>query len=191
VPDRIYRLKPDVKIIVVLREPVARAFSAWSMYKHFTKRIHLPTVLQQGYLTNLDNNLFEEFYAVDEFPSFEQVVEEDIRRFREHSSLEEPSVVRRGIYHLQIKRYFDLFGRENVLVLGFQDVIGKKKKATLNLILDFLGLPRNDWSFLRDDVRNMGQVKEKMPDTPVALLNDFYRNHNEILDKLLGFKSNW
>jgi hypothetical protein len=192
VANRIYQFNPEIKIVMVLRDPVARAFSAWSMYRHFGIRSKgLPEVIATGYLNGADNNMVKEFYSTPNFPSFDRVIDEDFLKTAEESVIEEPSVVRRGIYYTQVKRYFDLFGQNNVLILSFKDVIGKNKINALNSVLELIGLPKSDWKFLKDEPKNIGKNKEAIPPLAKEKLELFYAPYNDQLFELLGFKPNW
>jgi hypothetical protein len=191
VAKRIFEFNPNTKIIIVLREPVSRAFSAWSMYQNFKKRSSLPEAITKGYLKESDNNLFKEFYSVSQFPSFDEVINEDIRKSNVAEVVEEPSIVRRGIYYPQVKQYFDLFGKDNVLVLGFNDLVGENKVKTLNLILNFINLPSSDWKFLKNESKNIGRNSEGISILAKEKLQSFYDKHNADLFELLGSKPNW
>jgi hypothetical protein len=191
VPERIYEFNKNIRIVIVLRDPVQRAYSAWTTYRQFGKRRRLPAVMYSGYLKGTKNNIFKEFYNRTEFPTFEQVIETDILKFETNSPLEEPAVVRRGIYYPQVKRYIDLFGRNNVLVLGFKDLIGPKQIITLNAILNFIQLPSSDWKFLKGEPRNKSVGKDNIPIAMEEKLQLFYSRHNDELFELIGFKPNW
>ncbi len=191
VAQRIHEFDPQIKILMVLRNPVDRAFSAWLTYRQFGRRKHLPDVMHSGHVRGTENNIYKEFYSRPAFPSFEEVVREDIDKFNRGDAQEEPAVVRRGIYHVQVKRYLDLFGAGQVHIIGFKDLIGVNQVQTLNSILNFLALPPSDWHFLKSEQRNKSLSKESMPHGTYNLLQDFYHAHNESLFKLIGFKPNW
>jgi hypothetical protein len=191
VAERIHKFNPDLKIIILLRDPVQRAFSAWSMYKTFKNRKNLPLAIVQSYTKEKGNNLFDEFYSSSQFPDFKSTVNEDIRKFNTNDQFEEPSIVRRGIYYQQVKRYTDLFGKKNILILGFKDVISTTKHSCLNQILQFINLPTSDWKFLKDEAKNMKRSEELIPKDVEELLTIFYKPHNEMLFDLIGFKPNW
>jgi hypothetical protein len=191
VPQRIYEFNKDTKIIVALRDPVQRAYSAWLTYRQFGRRKRLPEVMYTGYKKGTENNIYKEFYQVSSFPSFEQVVEDDVVKYQTNNLNEEPAIVRRGIYYPQVKAYFDLFGRGNVHIIGFKDLIGNNQVITLNSILNFNGLPDSDWKFLKSEPRNKSMNKEVIPFGMEEKLLLFYAEHNEKLFDLLGFKPNW
>ncbi|MCK5677772.1 MAG: sulfotransferase domain-containing protein, partial [Flavobacteriaceae bacterium] len=110
--ERIFEtLGKDIKIIILLRNPVSRAYSHYLMSR------------RRGY----EDYSFEEAIALEE----ERVVKGDFER--SHFSY-----ISRGKYYEQVKRYLDLFPRENILVLKFEDDFLKNRQETIVKILDFL-----------------------------------------------------
>ena len=53
---RIHAYNPDAKIIVVLREPVSRAYSHWSMFKHWLEEGHADWLTPHLALVRSDYN---------------------------------------------------------------------------------------------------------------------------------------
>lgn len=190
--ERIFQYRPDLKIIVLLREPAERAYSSWNMYRDFREsEKNAPALIAKSYVQGQENNLQQELFAAESFPTFAEAVESELKKMRETAPPEEPSFVRRGIYVQQIKRFAELFGREKILVLGFRDLTGDNKKATLNRILEFIGLPPADWSFLREEKKNVRQYPAPMDAETRACLDAFYAPYNEQLFDYLQFKPNW
>lgn len=110
-PLRIRNYNPRMKWIIILRNPVHRAFSAWNMEK-------------------LKNN---------EDLSFENAIAWEPLRIqaahpRQNSVF---SYCDRGYYTRQIRRIYDLFGRENCLVILNED-LGNHHNETLSSIFRFL-----------------------------------------------------
>lgn len=191
VAERMHEFNPDMKIVMILREPVARSFSAWNMYRDFPIKFKkLPGGLDRYDESNKLYNLIRELYDVDEFPSFEETFISEQKKMAENSDLEEPSFFRRGIYLPQIKKYHDLFGHENVLVLGFSDLLENKRKV-LNQVLVHMGMEESDWSFLDEQKKNYRSYPVKMEDSMKEKLIEFYKPYNEELFDYLSFKPNW
>jgi hypothetical protein len=184
--QRIHQEYPNLKIIIILRNPVKRAYSAWNMYKHFLEVKRIP----QAYAYKKENNLVTEFFKAKEFPSFENAVDAEMIKIETKSQLEEPGLLRRGTYLPQIKRYHDLFGKDKVLVLGVGD-LKQNRKEVLNRILKFLNLEESDWDFLQDEKINIGKYFDKMSKETEERLNKFYEPHNTALFEYLGIKLNW
>jgi hypothetical protein len=110
-PDRIRAYNPEMKWILVLRNPVERAFSAWNME---TKR-------------NAERL------------SFKEAVEQEAVRCREALPWQHRvfSYLDRGFYAHQVRRLFDLFGKEQCLVL-LSEELRKNHQTTLRSVFDFL-----------------------------------------------------
>jgi Sulfotransferase family len=110
-PGRIKEVRPDAKIIMMLRDPVMRAHSFYLM----------------------------SFRAGDEDAStFREAIERDRRRGRDNwftSWL----YVEGGLYHEQVRRFIDTFGREQVLVL-LADELAKDPRAVFLKISNHIGI---------------------------------------------------
>ena len=190
-PARIYDFNRDMKIIIVLREPVQRAFSAWTMYRMLAQQKEgLPDIFYNGNDLDISSGIVKEFYLPEEFPTFEQVIQSEIKKIESDSFEEEPGLLRRGIYLPQIQRYHKFFGKEQVLILGFKE-LASNLVYSLNRILNFLGLPESDWAFLNCNKRNVNRYLVKLQPETEQFLKDFYQPHNEALFKYLGYHLDW
>jgi Sulfotransferase domain len=110
-PYRIWSYNPKMKWILVLRNPLERAFSAWNME---TKR-------------------------GAETLSFREAVEREAERCREALPLQHRvfSYVDRGFYAHQVRRLFNVFGTDNCLILLNEELRNDHEK-TLRRVFDFL-----------------------------------------------------
>jgi hypothetical protein len=110
-PYRIWNYNPKMKWILVLRNPVERAFSAWNME---TKR-------------------------GAETLSFGEAVEQEAERCREALPLQHRvySYLDRGFYTHQLRRLFNIFGKDNCLVL-LNEELRNDHENTLRRVFDFL-----------------------------------------------------
>lgn len=107
----------DVKIVAILRNPVKRALSHYKMSK---KRGLEKLPFQLAISKETERILVDEY----QFKNF--------------------SYINRGYYSQQLQPYFDLFGRENVLVLIFENDIVQNLSNTVAKITDFLEIERFD-----------------------------------------------
>lgn len=114
----IHACSPDAKIIIILRNPVQRAYSLYNW------------MCQEGY---------------EWAPTFEKGLQlENWRKKKSFPSLMHPNYranylyFESGCYGKQVKRYIDLFG-ENVLILKFRD-LKQQPEDTLGKIYNFLGV---------------------------------------------------
>lgn len=114
VPQLIYNeFGPNIKILGILRHPVDRAFSHYLMTK------------SRG----------------DEPLSFEEAIKAESYRIRESElNLHSFSYMSRGHYSEQVKRYIDLFPRENLLWLSYEKDIRINLEVTVQRILRFLNV---------------------------------------------------
>src|SRR5207248_5711936 len=112
-PSRIWKYNPKMKWILALRNPVERAFSAWNM----------------------------EIKRGKEELSFAEAIEKEAERCREALPLQHRvySYVDRGFYAHQVRRLFNIFGRDNVLVMLSEELRNEHQK-TLRRVFEFLGV---------------------------------------------------
>jgi len=106
-PKRIKEKSPSAKIIITLRDPVGRTFSHYLNWKR-TGKIKI---------------------------SFEKVVEKFLDKNKNDEQLERLIYV--SMYYEQVKRYLEIFGKENVKILIFEETV-KDIKNTIKKIFEFL-----------------------------------------------------
>lgn len=118
VPKRIFDdCGPDVKLIVILREPVSRAHSQYLMS------------VRKGF----------------ESLTFNEAIEVEPKRILEGPFERDSfSYIGRGRYAEQIKRYQDLFDPKNILFLCFETDICNKIDETIQRIQSFIGVEQID-----------------------------------------------
>jgi hypothetical protein len=170
-PVRIREMVPDARLIVMLRNPVDRAYSH---YQH-------------------------EFRKKRESLSFAEAVEREPERL--HGELErmlqDPrynsrahrrhAYVTRGVYLESLERVLQVFPREQLLVIRSEDYFGDPD-ATLRRVCAFLGLPAQARRTFAK--RNVGAYAPIAPDLR-ARLAAFYAPHNARLSDLLGADVGW
>ena len=182
-PGRILACVPKAKLIVMFRDPIERAYSAWRMYRR--QLADDPLFYHNLYRTRFTPEevaLFEERTA-SEFDDFWLAVQ------REAESLERGrsrrcSVLELGVYAPQLQRYFDVFPREQLLVLDSED-LRTRRVETLNRVLDFLGLPPWDWSQANLADVFVGNSSAPIPPRARDFLREFYREPNRRLAAML------
>jgi hypothetical protein len=173
-PKRIAQFVPKAKFILLLRNPIDRAYS------------HYHHELRKG----------------TEKLTFEQVVDQEPERLageREKMIADETyysanyqrySYLARGIYVDQINEWFKYFPREQILIIKSEDM-HSELNATVNQILDFLNVPKHpDFHLKSDQFYNVGKY-DKMDTKMRERLTEYYRPHNERLYKLLNRDFGW
>lgn len=172
--ERIMRYDRNLKLVIVLRDPVDRAYSAWNMFRNFRNDpVHSRLTEERG---------FAEVVAA-EMELIGQGNETDVPL--------EQSYVRRGLYLEQIERYLQFFPREQLFITENTELKADCERV-LTELTTFLELPPRDWSLRTREDFNVGRYKEEaMPDATRRLLVDFYRSHNKRLFEFLGKSYSW
>ena len=170
-PQLIRAAAPDTKIIILLRDPVARAYS------HYQER------RQQG-VEDLD---FEAALAAEEG----RLAPDDARWATDPSYYSEAhdffSYRSRGVYLPQVQRVLQAFPREQVLIMRSEDFT-ENYQAAFDEVSGFLGLDRHDLG--------LAEHHNRIPRSPMsertrADLAAYYRPHNEALEEFLGRDFGW
>jgi len=112
-PNRIWTYRSDMKWILILRNPVDRAYSAWNMER------------QRG---------------ADPL-SFEEAITHEAERCREALPLQHRvfSYSDRGFYAPQLRRLFNIFGQDKCHII-LNDDLRERHAETLKTIFGFLGV---------------------------------------------------
>lgn len=168
--ERIANDLPDVRLIVMIRNPVERTYSA---YKHEFAR-------------GFETVSFEEALKLEE----ERLAgeEERLRKdplYQSHAHRHQ-AYLARGRYAEQLTRLFGVFPRERVHVVDSEDFFAAPV-STYTAVLEFLGLP--EWlpsSFPRHNARP-GDLDPSMR----ARLEEYFAPHDDALEKLLGRPPAW
>ncbi len=162
--DRIKKYLPKIKLIVILRNPVDRAFS------EFNNKIR-----NEELDVNFETYVKKEIQELMDDPI-------DISKFS-HSS----SIISRGIYVTQLEMWYELFPRNQILILNTNDLMNKSNKIQES-ICNFLNLPK----FYSNQVFFEKRSKyEKMKSDTRSRLEEFYKPYNESLYKLIGKRFDW
>lgn len=166
---RIHDYRPDMKIIILLRDPASRAFSGWTMYHHH-------------FATGRNNHLHDAL-------GFGDAVAQEIDALgtTNHDS-DRQSYVKRGFYADQVERYIDRFGRDRMLILE-SSRLRNEWHESLARICDFLQVPYEEIEPLN---RNSSKANDKVEyRSELAELREFYRPHNARLFDLIGETYAW
>lgn len=171
VPTRLHALLPDARLVVLVRDPVRRAYSHY-WHERDKGRETLP---------------FEEAIAAE--PSR---IEADHERLASGSlevsaAHQHFSYLARGRYAEQLERWLALYPRERLLVQRFEDLV-RDPLEVLNATLGFLGL--DPAGSVRLEARNTRRYPP-MAEATAARLRDYFAPHNARLEALLGRTMGW
>jgi hypothetical protein len=171
-PQRIAAMLPDVKLIMLLRNPVDRAYSQFRMSQ------------REG---------------EEPLESFEEALAKEDERLdaeRAHS-LADPrynswpigcwSYQMRSRYAEQLERWLPLFPREQFLFLDSEELSREPERA-LQRVYDFLGLPADGTREL--PFLHTGEYDPLPADVRVRV-SEYFRPHNERLRELIDVDFGW
>ena len=200
IPARVHKLLPSAKLIVILRNPVERAYSEF----HYTVALGL----------ELTEN-------------FEDVIKSELKRIEIGNKKPELKIentnykhftfshLRDGLYAQHLERWLKFFSKEQLLVLHTKDLYTNLDQ-TLSETFEFLNLPKyqienrieknkidkirplagheqNVYKNIDSKTRTLFNVQnypEMKPETR-KFLQDFFRPHNEKLFKMIGKRFDW
>ncbi|TAF36090.1 MAG: sulfotransferase family protein [Oscillatoriales cyanobacterium] len=162
-PERLYSAFPEVKLIVLLRNPVDRAISQF--YR----------------LTELNW----------EGRSFDRAISDEIARLAQNPAYiigEEPgNYLARGRYIEFIKNWLAFFPKSQLLILRSEDFYASAA-ATVLQVLDFLDLP--EYQLPEYQNANPGSYPP-ISDSVRYFLSDYFRPYNQELEDYLGRNFDW
>lgn len=170
-PRRAAALLPRARIIAVLRDPVARAYSHYQME---VAQGHEPL----GFVEALDaepERLAGELERIERDPSYAAFA---FRNF---------SYQARGDYLEQLRRWYDAYPAEQILVLRSEDLFADPARVVAQT-LEFLGLPpfrgRGYRQLNRRDYAGIGEAVQRR-------LAERFAPGNERLGAFLGRDMDW
>jgi Sulfotransferase domain len=171
VPERVHAFDPSLRLVVVLRDPVERAYS------HYQMRVR-----RWG-----ESRSFEEVLAVGEAE-----MPAALARAREDPAYDwidgfQHSYVERGKYAEQLERWFGFFPREQFLVLTSTE-LSDDPATTTSRVTTFLGVP--DWHASDYPRLSSGSYEPMAPETQEHLAR-LFEPHNQRLEELLGQPFDW
>ena len=172
IPKRIHTTIPNAKLIVVLRNPVDRAYSNYThqVREGIEKRTFEEAIKSELKRIEICKNNSEYKINNDDFSN--------------HVIF---SYLRHGIYVDFIKAWMEFFTKEQFLILPTYDLNNNRAKF-LKQVFDYL----NVQNFEIKDVerQNVGEYK-KLDKSMRKFLVDYYRPHNERLFKSLEKNFDW
>ncbi len=170
-PARIRKDSPHVKLIALLRNPVERAYSD---YHHM-------------YRSGRETLSFDEAVAGEEARlrgEAEKICNDPYYSVYQHMHF---SYLGRGRYVEQLTHLFELFPRDQVLVLRSEDLF-QNPAPVFQRTLGFLNLP--EWNPPRYKTMNQGDYSGMSAVTRQRLV-DYFKPYNERLERLLQMNLDW
>ncbi len=156
--ERIRNYNPLIKLIILLRNPIDRAFAHWNMQR------------------------FKGRESLD----FLDALKEEPRRIAQPLTIESRrfAYVDRGFYSEQLERVFQFFPREQVRIVKFED-FRDRKQETLNGIFEFLGV--KPLRGVRDKDRNVVPYERVMTPEERKYLSTIFAVEIAKLEQMLSW----
>jgi tetratricopeptide (TPR) repeat protein len=168
VEQRMHDMFPNVKLIVLLRDPVDRAISAhYHLVKDGIESRSLATAI------------------ADEIAKISTLPEDKLMM----NSRGYPSTVFGGLYFYKLKRWLKIFPKEQLLILKSEDFF-RNTQETMQQVYDFLDIPGAEAS--KYGKYNVGSYASSEGNAEVRqTLRDFFQPHTQRLEEYLGVRFGW
>ncbi|MCU1429173.1 MAG: (Heparan sulfate)-glucosamine 3-sulfotransferase 1 [Actinomycetia bacterium] len=173
-PKRMRAVTPNTRLIVLLREPVARTFSH---YRHYVRNKQEDRTFEEAVAQELDELDLALVHARARDDN--KHVRHTHRRF---------SLLTRSLYADQLERWFAEFPRRQVLVLKSESLFADPVPA-YRTVTDFLGLPPYDG--VRFEVHNASPTPMPLSNEMRDRLTALFAEPNRRLVELLGPDFAW
>lgn len=155
---RIHEYNPKMKLIIILRNPIERAFSHWNMETEKNKE-HL---------------------------NFKDAMELELSNLKGQSSYQDRvrSYLSRGLYSKQIKQILECFKMENLLIIQNEKLrnLPNEVLAQISTFLSIAPFEKNK----HKNIHSRKYKKELISDE-IQFLQDFYSTEISSLEELLGW----
>jgi hypothetical protein len=180
---------PEIKIIILLRNPVKRAISDFYMNQSLSDPIFAQTL--DG-IVHIDlgkvDAIADQIYAdLETGVSWLQCLFKQQAIHRTDISLNLAFHLAFSQYIRYLPQWFEQFPREQILVLRSEDLF-QNSPATLQRIYNFLGLEHHPLP----EYRNLNQRKYNAVSPALhQQLTQYFKPYNEKLEDYLGQKFNW
>lgn len=170
-PERVLKLVPDARFLLILRNPVDRAYSHYQM----SVRNGWETLSFEDAIEREESRLRADRAKIAQNPRYFGF------SFMHHSYLA------RGAYAQQLENWLQFFPRSRFMVIRTED-LQRRRMDTMNSVFDFLGLRRI--SDLKSRTKNRAQYEPMRPETRRYLV-DHFRPENERLSELMEMDLDW
>ena len=173
VPQRIKQITPKSKFIILLRNPIDRAYSHYNMRYESKKEV----------LSFEDAINREKERTKGEF---ERMLKDENYYSKDYFHY---SYLDRGIYVTKLKSWMNIFPKEQFLILQSEEFF-KEPGKIYNQVLKFLKLSKWQLSEYKKIGAGIYTRNEIDPQLKKKLI-EFFKPYNEDLYKFLGIRFNW
>jgi len=167
----VYEVNPNQKIIVILRNPVDRAYSHYHV-----------NVKEKSEKRSFEDAVFEEMNRIKS----ERIIQNKNKNLRVFTP-NNIHYLKKGFYALQLKSWFKIFPREQILVLSTEE-FQEDQNLIYKKIFDFLNIPNMKIKSI--EKMEKGNYIPMKHDTRNLLL-DYFRQCNHELFELINSEFDW
>lgn len=167
--ERIFKVQPSVKLIVLLRCPIHRAYSQWRMA---ALNKNDETYCFEEVISRELHLLKDDLYKLE----FYQCKKTEVSNWRE-------GYILKGFYFEQLQSLFRFFPKKQVKICITEQIL-KDKDKEYNSIFSFLEVSPHHCNF---EEKFIGKKSGFIDDNTFNLLKGIYKKHNENLFNMLGY----
>jgi hypothetical protein len=172
VPKRISKLLPDVKLIIILRNPVNKAYSTYSQQYHFNE-----------YSSSFEDTIQAEFKRMELCKTNPELYTKN----PDFDSHVVTNLIRHGMYSEYLEEWIKFFPKNQFLIIDSEE-LKNSTQETVNKVFNFLNVfPHKISNLSKVNVGKYSPLDKKSKD----LLSKFYKPYNEKLNNLLDTKFEW
>ena len=172
VPERMHKHMPNVKLIILLRNPTTRAWSEYNSNLRTNKN-----------LGTFESYIENEFDDLKNYNFFDKVNKNDYE-------LTDPTknFLKKGLYVYYLKKWFNLFPKKNFLILP-TEIFAENENYVFKKIFEFLDLSNHEIK----NLKRMEKVTYRNtlnPETKIKL-DKFFVSPNKELFQIIDQKFDW
>lgn len=167
VPGRVKQTIPNAKFIVLLRNPIDRAYSHYQMMvRRGMESLPFGEAVRAEH-----SRLHEEYERMESDPGYNSAI---CSHF---------SYLKRGLYNEQLERWFRLFPREQFLILNSEELYERAAEC-YEKVTDFLGMP--EWQLAEYKALHEGGYEKRIDPETFHWLKHYFAPHNRLLFDNIG-----
>lgn len=178
---RVSELFPNIKLIVLLRNPVERAVSA--VYLHKPPGFNSAQLVQ-----SIADGLGKARMLISSVPDALSIERSSVVNCGlDHRGIASTHYLLSSLYIFYLKEWLTIFPKNQLLIINSKDFFSNPSK-TMKEVYGFLNIP--DYQLATYDSHASG-IRPLIPNDLRRQLAEFYRPYNEQLEEYLGMKFNW
>lgn len=175
VPKRINNLTPNAKFIVMLRNPIDRAFSHYSMIINGKSSSLEPLPFEDAILKESER-------IKGEFEKMESESTYSSDKYWAYAYQD------RGLYAKKLKRWMKIFSPEKFFIIQSEEFF-RNPDVIYNQTLKFLGL--RHYNLSNYEPVKVGKYKSQLKSETREFLSAYFKPYNEELFQLIGRRFDW